>query len=116
MLPQYVGSSQTVLLAVKIVCLIVIFVLMRQLMHLIIKASDAVMSLPVLHGIDQIAGAAAGLAFALIFVWLVGAAIAVCEDMQWAKPFMRQITASPFLSWLHGHNVILEFFKNVRVF
>ena len=115
-LPSVVGDSPTALLAVKILCLIVIFILMRHVMHLIIEASDAIMSLPVLHGLDQIAGAVAGLIFALVFVWLVGTVIAVFDGQTWAQPFIEQINKSWLLTWLHENNVILSFFRGLNVF
>ena len=115
-LPSVIGDSETALLAAKILCLIVIFILMRHVMHLIIEASDALMSLPVLHGLDQIAGAIAGFIFALVFVWLVGTVIAVFDGQGWVQPFLEQIDKSTLLTWLHEHNMILEFFRGIQLF
>ena len=108
MLPSLIGDSPAANLTVSLLCMLVIFLLIRYVMHLIIRASDAVMGLPVLRGLDQIAGALAGLMLALICIWLVGAVITVCSAQDWTKPLTGQIEASSLLTWLHERNMILD--------
>ncbi len=111
-----IGDSAGANLVVRVLCLVVVFLLIRHVMGLIIKASDAVMGLPVLRGLDQVAGAVAGLLFATVFVWLIGSVIVLCGDQGWTAPLNDQIKASSFLTWLHEHNVILSFFRELTIF
>ncbi len=113
MLPSLIGDSPTANMAVSLLCMLVIFLIIRYVMQLIIRASDAVMGLPVLRGLDQIAGALAGLLLAVICIWLVGSVITMCDGQDWTRPLIGQIEASELLTWLHEKNMILGFFRDI---
>ena len=55
---------------------------------------------PVIHGLNQIAGAAGGFIYAIFIVWLVFLFLGVSLSTSWGRDMLGAIESSFFLSFL----------------
>ena len=70
-----------------------------------IKWMDLIARLPILHGINQIAGAVLGGLQGLLLVWFLCLVIRICAEMTWTQTFLAQIRSSFWLGFLYENNV-----------
>ena len=62
--------------------------------------------LPILSGINKIAGAVLGGVEGLVFLWIAGLLVTAFSGTQWGLILTRQIEASKWLSYLYSHNFL----------
>lgn len=102
---DYVGSY----LANKIlnsVGFVILFAAVYVAMKLIVGWLDIISRLPILSGINKIAGALMGGIQGLVFVWLACILITAFSGTSWGLMLSQQIEASKWLSYLYSHNFI----------
>ena len=78
-----------------------------------IRWMDLIAKLPILHGINQIAGAILGGLQGLILVWLLCLVIRICAEMPWTQIFLVQIRSSFWLRFLYDNNVFNWIFVRI---
>lgn len=85
---------------------IILFLLIYVGIRLLIRWLDLISRLPVLHGINQIAGAALGGAQGLLFIWLLCLAVKIGSETRWAQTVLAQIEGSWWLGFLYEKNLL----------
>lgn len=82
------------------------FLAVYILLRLLMKWLDIMAKLPVLSGMNQIAGAILGGIQGLFFLWLISLFLTACSGTFWAASILRQVEASPWLSFLYHYNLL----------
>lgn len=85
---------------------VIMFLVVYILLRLVMKWLDIMAKLPVLSGMNQIAGAILGGIQGLFFLWLISLLLTACASTFWAAPILRQVEASPRLSFLYHYNLL----------
>lgn len=94
----------------KIVVFLVLFVGGYILLHVLVTWLDLITRLPILFGINQIAGAILGGVQALIVIWIVCLLLTALSGTGIGKAALAQIEASAWLSWIYNHNLLTNLF------
>lgn len=93
---------------VSAISYVVVFLAVFILFHLLMRWLDLMARLPILSGINQIAGAVLGLSQALIFIWLASVVLTIFATTSWGKAVFDQIEASAFLTFLYRNNLLAK--------
>ncbi len=101
----YVGNYLSNVI-VNFVGFVVLFILIYVSLKILAGALDLVARLPVLSGMNQLAGAFLGGLQGLFFLWLAALLVAAFSTTTWATAVLDQIAASPWLSFLYHYNPI----------
>lgn len=92
----------------------VIFVLLYVLgyigLRLIVKWMDLITRLPIISGMNQIAGAFLGGAQAMLVIWIICILITAMSGTGIGRSFTAQIAASGWLTWIYEHNLLTYLF------
>lgn len=104
---DYVGSYLAGFV-INIIGVIVIFLIIFILLNLILSWMDILTSLPIISGVNDILGAVLGLLEGLIIVWISGLVITAISGTGAGMYLIRQISESPFLSFLYDNNMIIK--------
>lgn len=110
---DYVGSYLAKLLSniiAFLLTLIVVTVIVRTILYMLGIISD----LPVIGGINRLAGGVLGLGSGLVIVWIVLIAITLMYDTSLGKMCFEDIENSKFLTFLYDHNILLNFITKFR--
>lgn len=102
---DYVGNY----LANKIlnsVGFVILFAVVYVAMKMIASWLNIIARLPIISGINKIAGALLGGIQGLVFLWLACILITAFSGTEWGLMLSRQIEASKWLSYLHNHNFL----------
>ena len=91
---------------VSAVSYILVFLIVYVLLHIFMGWLDLVARLPVISGINQIAGAVLGLAQALLLIWIAGVVLTIFSTTSWAQAVFDQIAISPLLTFLYNNNIL----------
>ena len=75
---------------------------------MILALLDVVSKLPVLHGINQLAGGLLGLAEGVLLVWISFLLVAVLCNGELGAKFFGLINENQMLLFLYQHNLIME--------
>lgn len=107
-LGNYVGSylADTI---INIIVFIVLFLLVFILLHVAVIWLDLIAKLPILSGMNQIAGAVLGGAEAVVFLWIGCLVFTALSGTEFGAAVMGQINSSPWLSWIYDHNMLSYF-------
>lgn len=118
-LPSVTGWAMTVfhledipIFRLNIVIFLVVFIILLILVKLIIHATDLVANIPVIHGLNQIAGAVLGVVLGLLFVWLAFLIVSAFNETGWATDVVIRVNNSRFVSFIWEHNLISTLVKN----
>ena len=104
---DYIGSYLTNLI-VQIAVFLLLFLVIFILLHILVAALDLVARLPILSGMNKIAGAILGGLEGLFFVWIVCLIFTALSGTGWGILIMKQIEASPWLSFLYHNNLLAK--------
>lgn len=110
---DYVGSYLAKLLSniiAFLLTLIVVTIIVRTILYMLGIISD----LPVIGGINRLAGGVLGLGSGLVIVWIVLIAITLMYDTSLGKMCFEDIENSKFLTFLYDHNILLNFITKFR--
>ncbi len=102
---EYVGNYLSNVI-VGFVSFVVLFILVYVALRLLAGALDLVAKLPVISGMNQLAGAVLGGLQGLFFLWLAFLLVTAFSTTAWAAAVISQIEASPWLSFLYRYNLI----------
>ncbi len=106
---DYVGgylAGVVVHLAGYVILFLIIYVLLR----LVLGWLDLMARLPILNGMNQIAGALLGGLQGLFILWLLSLLLTACSGMGWAQVLLAQIENSKWLSFFYHYNIIAQLF------
>lgn len=86
------------------ICSLVIFVLSYILIRILIRWLDLIARLPIICGLNQLAGAFLGLAQGLLLLWIGGIVLKFFSAAPVGQLLEQQINASVWLSLLYQYN------------
>lgn len=92
----------------QLAAFVVTFLLVSVVVHGIAWALHIAASLPLLHGMNQMFGAAAGLLEGLFLVWVLFLAVGAFATSSWGGSALYKIAESNFLTWLFMNNPLLK--------
>lgn len=102
---DYIGSflaDRIINTLAFIILFIAVYVIIRVLAHLL----DIVARLPVLSGMNQIAGAVLGLAMALFYFWIFCLVLNLFVSTDWGQYLIDSIESTPWISFLYRNNIL----------
>ncbi len=102
---EYIGNYLANVI-INFVGFVVLFVLIYVSLKLLAGALDLVAKLPILSGMNQLAGAVLGGLQGLFFLWLMFLPVTAFAATSWASAVLDQIEASPWLSFLYHYNLV----------
>lgn len=109
---QYVASylANSIL---NIVGFLVLFVVVFAALNILTVWLDLVARLPILSGINKIAGGLLGGIEGLIFLWIICLFITAFSGTAGGRALIQQIESSAFLSYIYNHNLLGSFVMTV---
>lgn len=79
-------------------------------LRILVKWLDLIARLPIISGMNQIAGAALGAAQAMLVIWIICLLITALSGTGIGKAALEMIAESKWLSWIYGHNLLTYLF------
>lgn len=103
---EYVGTYMAKTIT-NIIAFVLAFLLIYIVMKIILFSLDILSHLPILHGINKMAGLLLGLAQSVILVWIVFLIITVFASGETGRQLFGMINESRFLTFLYSNNYLL---------
>lgn len=104
---EYVGAYLANLI-INALSYLISFIIIWLALRALLVALDIVAKLPLLHGINKLAGGALGLVQGIVFVWIAFLMVSVLCNGNLGKQFFALIHENPFLLFLYNQNVIMK--------
>lgn len=92
---------------VNLTVYLLLFAVLFGTLQIISRCLDLVARLPVLCGVNKLAGAALGAAEGLVFLWLLCLLVTAFSTTEWGAELSRMIEESSWLSYLYDHNLLV---------
>lgn len=105
---DYVSTYFTKLI-MDVVAFLLTFLLVTVVVRIALYILGVIGDLPVIGGLNRLAGGALGLATGLVIVWILFIAITVFYDFGICKLFLQNVQENEFLSFLYENNIILDY-------
>lgn len=102
---DYIGSALAGAV-LNLVGSVVLFLVVYIGLRILIRWLDLFAKLPIIHGINQIAGAVLGGVQGLFFLWLFFGVVQLCAGCAWAQVIQTQILKSVWLKFLYDNNLL----------
>ncbi|MGN0158827.1 MAG: CvpA family protein [Brotaphodocola sp.] len=100
---DYVGTYLAGML-LNLVGSVLLFLLVYIGLRILIRWLDLLARLPIISGINQIAGALLGGIQGMLALWLFFLIVRICAEMPWTAGILSQIHKSVWLSFLYSNN------------
>lgn len=100
--------SYTAEMVISAVSYVIVFLAAFIVLNILLRWLDLVARLPILSGVNQLAGAGLGLAQALLFIWIGSVVLTIFATTQWGMAAFGQIQTSPFLTFLYQNNMLVK--------
>lgn len=109
---KYIGAylSNTI---INMIGSLVIFGAVYFAIRMMVRWVDLISRLPIISGMNQIAGAILGGIQGLLIVWIGCLMIRFFSETPWAQAALDQIQASPWLQFLYQNNLINLIFISI---
>lgn len=104
---EYIGAYLATMI-LNAMAYLFTFIIVWAALKVGLIALDIVTMLPILHGINQIAGAALGLAFGVVLVWIAFLLVTILCNGALGQQFFELISENKFLLFLYDQNVIMK--------
>lgn len=104
---EYVGAYLANMI-INALAYLLAFVIVWTAIRAVLLALDVVTLLPVLHGINKLAGGVLGLAVGVVLVWIAFLLVTILCNGDLGRQFFELITENPFLLFLYNQNVIMK--------
>ncbi len=89
------------------------YLLVTILIRSIVSALDLLARLPVLRGINKLAGILVGGIRGILFIWVGFLIITIFCNTSWGSACVRMIGESPLLQWLYRQDIFVRIFMNI---
>lgn len=109
---DYIGKYLANII-VNLLGFVLLFLVVYIGLRVIMKALDVVARLPILSGLNQVAGALLGGVQGLFYLWLGCLILTACSGTGWAMALIRQIEGSSWLSFLYEYNIVSKVAFNI---
>lgn len=87
---------------------VVLFFVAFLALQILIKCLDVIAKLPILSGINQIAGAMLGGMEACVVLWIMGLIFTMLSGTKIGMAALEQIHESSWLAWFYNHNLLSQ--------
>lgn len=104
---EYVGAYLANII-INALAYLLTFVIVWTLLRAILLALDIVTKLPLLHGINQLAGGILGLVIGVVLVWIAFLLVTILCNGELGREFFKLISENQFLMLLYNSNVIMK--------
>lgn len=104
---DYVGAYIAKLI-INALAFLLSFVIVWTAIRAILLALDVVTKLPILHGINKLAGGGLGLIYGIVLVWIAFLLVTILCNGELGRRFFGLISENPFLLFLYNQNVIMK--------
>ncbi len=104
---DYVGAYLANLI-INTLAYLISFVVIWTALRAILLALDIVAKLPILHGINKLAGGALGIVYGVVLVWIAFLLVTILCNGELGRQFFALIQENPFLLFLYNQNVIMK--------
>lgn len=95
-------------LAFQAVCYLISFAAVWIILRILSGILQSIVTLPVLHQLNCLAGAAGGLLIALILIWIGGIVVTAFAGTDWGRSALLLIEESPLLCFLYNNNYLMN--------
>ncbi len=102
---EYIGAYLADLIINAMIYLIS-FIIVFAALKMVLLALDIVTKLPILHGVNKLAGGALGLVFGVVLVWIAFLLVTALCNGEMGQKFFALISESQFLKFLYDQNLI----------
>lgn len=96
---------------IKGLAFVIALLIATLVLNIILSALDIVSHLPVLHGMNQALGAAAGGMKGILIIWALFYLLSIFHTTEWAQYLLAQIRQTPPLNYLYEQNLIAQLIK-----
>ena len=104
---EYVGAYLAGLI-INALAYLISFVVVWAAIRAILLAMDVVTKLPILHGINRLAGGALGIVYGVVLVWIAFLLVTILCNGNIGKQFFALINENQFLMFLYNQNIIMK--------
>ena len=111
---DYVGSYMAKLFS-DIAAFLLAFIVVTAVVRIVLYILDIIGHLPVIGGLNRLAGGVLGLGTALIIVWVLFIAITMLYDLAISKLFLQNIEENEILQFLYNNNILMNYLTKFRV-
>ena len=109
---EYLAVNLTSLI-IRILSYVILFLVIYLVLRLILRLSNLINHIPILGGINRIAGAVLGLAEGVIFLWVICMIIMMMSGTDFGITCHRVIVNSPVLNFIYEHNYLMLLINSV---
>ena len=104
---EYIGAYLANMI-INALAYLLSFVIIWTVLRAVLLALDVVAKLPVLHGINQLAGGVLGLAIGVVLVWVAFLLVTILCNGEIGQKFFALICENQFLLFLYNQNMIMK--------
>ncbi len=105
---DYLGAYATKLIA-DIIAFIVAWIIVTIIARVIMGVIGIIGKIPVIGGINRLAGGVVGIIFAIIIVWILFIVVTLLYNTAVGQACMKDIAASPILTKLYDGNILMKY-------
>jgi hypothetical protein len=109
---EYLGSYLADMI-INLVGSVILFAIVYIGLRVLVHALNLVARLPILCGMNQVAGSVIGLIRGLLWLWAFFLIISIFSGMQWTVPLQEQIRSSVWMSFLYNNNIYNKIFIGI---
>lgn len=102
---DYIGNYLANII-LNIIGFLILFAVVYFAIYLVMRWLDLMAKLPILSGLNKIAGAILGTVQGLFYLWISCLVVAAFPGAAWTAAVMQQIEASAWLSILYHYNLV----------
>lgn len=92
---------------------VLLFITTNVGLHILSRCLNLIARLPVLYGLNQIAGAVLGVMMALSYFWVACLALNIFVSTDWGNYILSSIEQTPWIAWLYHNNMLSQFFLSI---
>lgn len=108
----YVASSLTNVL-MNAISYIGLFILISIVFRILIVIADIISKLPIINGVNRVAGTLLGLVQGLLILWVLCIALTAFSGTVYGQKIFQMINDSTVLTYIYNHNILNNIFTNI---
>lgn len=109
---EYVAQYLTTIL-LNGISFLISFLLASILVGIGVHALDLITKLPILHGINKVAGILIGGVKGILFIWILFLILTIFCKTPVGKSCMEMVSRDPFLSFLYEKDILVDIFLSI---
>lgn len=96
-------------LVVGILCVVVVFIIVKLALTLFVGVLDAVMKLPLLNSVNRLGGVIFGLLKGVVIVWIICAALILFMSTDMFNGINNAIQSTAITKYFYNNNMLMKF-------